>query len=670
MTVPTARRRRGGVLVAGLLAASIAPILTGGSPAAAAASTSKFTSITPTRVVDSRTGVNIAAKLGADEFRDIDLAGIDIAGQNDVIPSNATAVVATFTVTGSSGGGWMQVFPKGQRPTNDTSTLNTDGNGDVATTIFAPLNSGGITVRATFATQLLIDVSGYFTEATSSSAGRYVPVTPTRLYDSRTNAIAPDAGGAGGSGGASGGGKILFAGDSITLGTDASENFVSGTPAGTLTDDTFRRFLWQQLTSKCASLDFVGPTLTLFDLPETPYDQDHMATNGIKASQVVGDIAFWAPSRAADLVVVELGTNDAQFATVGLTPAQVADATIENYRQMVVQTRATAPNIKFLFVAPYDLDVVRAQASFGQNPRGDTNTTIAGIRSRMSAFVSSISGGGVAWVDAGSVIAAGTTTDSPDGVHPTLVGSSKLADLIRPQISSLLGCNESAVVGSGPGAAGTSGAKNDLRIDVSGRAGVPATGVSAVVIGLTATGAADAGWLQVGPAPLSIGAFSNINVGTGQTRANLAVVPLDSSGGIELYTAMSTDYLVDVMGYFTNESSANLTSGLFIPAIPPERHIDSRSLGLGQQATVTLPAGATGKSAVVLNVTSTANAKDTWLQVGPTPLSIGAHSNLNVPNDATDVAVGAISPIGAGNQIDVYYFGQSKFILDIMGYFS
>ncbi|WP_373071390.1 excalibur calcium-binding domain-containing protein, partial [Gemmatimonas sp.] len=53
---------------------------------------------------------------------------------------------------------------------------------------FAPLGDGGkVSIYTTFPTDILIDVFGYFVPAASATAGRFVPLTPTRILDTRVN---------------------------------------------------------------------------------------------------------------------------------------------------------------------------------------------------------------------------------------------------------------------------------------------------------------------------------------------------------------------------------------------------------------------------------------------------------------------------------------------------
>ena len=90
----TARTRRRAAVLTGVLATSLLPIAFGGSTTAGAAgATSKFVSIAPKRVVDSRDSIDLnrAAPLTANVPTDITLAGIGIPGQANVVPATATA---------------------------------------------------------------------------------------------------------------------------------------------------------------------------------------------------------------------------------------------------------------------------------------------------------------------------------------------------------------------------------------------------------------------------------------------------------------------------------------------------------------------------------------------------------------------------------------------------
>ena len=96
-------------------------------------------------------------------------------------------MVANVVAVGAAGPGFLQLLPTGRASFGSSSTLNIDTAGQtVPNASFAPLGDNGkLTVYAIFTTDVVIDVSGYFTPASSSTSGRLVPVTPNRILDTR-----------------------------------------------------------------------------------------------------------------------------------------------------------------------------------------------------------------------------------------------------------------------------------------------------------------------------------------------------------------------------------------------------------------------------------------------------------------------------------------------------
>jgi YVTN family beta-propeller protein len=93
------------------------------------------------------------------------------------------------------------------------------------------------------------------------------------------------------------------------------------------------------------------------------------------------------------------------------------------------------------------------------------------------------------------------------------------------------------------------GARTDLAL--AGRAGIPATGVAAVVMNLTATESSDAGFVTAYPARTALPPTSNLNSErTWQTIANLAIVRMGGEGGVSLYAQHTTELVADVSGWF------------------------------------------------------------------------------------------------------------------------
>ena len=95
----------------------------------------------------------------------------------------------------------------------------------------------------------------------------------------------------------------------------------------------------------------------------------------------------------------------------------------------------------------------------------------------------------------------------------------------------------------GPGAA--------LDLQVTGRGGVPASGVSAVVLNVTVTEPSAGSVLTAFPTGQTLPLASNLNFSAGQTVPNLVVVKVGTGGKVSLYNAFGTVHVVaDVAGWY------------------------------------------------------------------------------------------------------------------------
>ena len=219
-----------------------------------------------------------------------------------------------------------------------------------------------------------------------------------------------------------------------------------------------------------------------------------------------------------------------------------------------------------------------------------------------------------------------------------------------------------------------------VTLQVSGRGGVPASGVSAVVMNVTVASPTSAGFVQVGPTPVAKGAHSNLNPEPSRTIANLVVVPLGSGGQVDLYSELYTsggtlDLLADVVGYFTDSTAPSSTAGLFVP-LTPTRNVDTRqpvpkpeiaSGGIINIDATKIPAGA---SAIAGNLTSTGGGVGGYLQLAPTPVSAGTSSSLNTSYEGQTIANAVVTPVAAGGNAQVYTYGSTHILLDVTGWFT
>jgi hypothetical protein len=185
------------------------------------------------------------------------------------------------------------------------------------------------------------------------------------------------------------------------------------------------------------------------------------------------------------------------------------------------------------------------------------------------------------------------------------------------------------------------GDQQTIQLTVAGVAGVPATGVTAVALNLTATGPTAPSFVTAWPAtstqPLTV---SSLNFAPGETVPNLAIVPIGTNGKISLFNRAGTTHLIaDVFGYFTAGTAG---PGGFVP-VAPTRVIDTRNglapirpKGWMPIKTSNSPIPATGVAAVSANITAVALDADTYFTAFPT--SAGSSSVTNVPAAALPVA--------------------------------
>jgi hypothetical protein len=95
-----------------------------------------------------------------------------------------------------------------------------------------------------------------------------------------------------------------------------------------------------------------------------------------------------------------------------------------------------------------------------------------------------------------------------------------------------------------------------IDVPVTGVGGVPAGGVAAVAVNVTATQPSQAGHLTVWPTGETRPTASNLNFDPGEDVANLAVAKVGAGGRVSVYngSAGATHVILDVNGWFASES--------------------------------------------------------------------------------------------------------------------
>lgn len=220
---------------------------------------------------------------------------------------------------------------------------------------------------------------------------------------------------------------------------------------------------------------------------------------------------------------------------------------------------------------------------------------------------------------------------------------------------------------------------------VSGRGGVPDSGVAAVALNVTVTRPAWDGFVTVFPTGAPRPNASNLNYVRGQTVPNMVIVGVGAGGAVTLFSSHATHLVVDVLGWFP--------AGGGFQAVTPARlletrwgrdlgTVDGRGYALGAiQANEDdaftffgrggLPAVEGAASAVALNVTSTQSTHPGYFTVYPHNASRSTTSNLNFAGGQT-VPNMVIVPLPPSGTIHFYNGsdGPSHIVVDLPGWFA
>ncbi len=206
--------------------------------------------------------------------------------------------------------------------------------------------------------------------------------------------------------------------------------------------------------------------------------------------------------------------------------------------------------------------------------------------------------------------------------------------------------------------------------------GVPASGVTAVVLNLTATATKGSGYLTAYAAGTTRPATSNLNwTGNDATTANQVTVPVGANGTVDLYTSGATAILADIQGYYTDNSI-----GATYTSVTPARILDTRSAdGISTRTAITnntinlavrghggIPANAAD---VLVNLTAVDTGTVGYLAAYPQGTTANV-SNLNwTSRNATRSGL-AVVPIAADGDISIKVSGTAQVLADVSGYFT
>ena len=147
-----------------------------------------FTTLVPTRALDTRNGTGLSGDFLTDVHRTLPVAGL-VPGLG--IPDGATAITGNLAIVSPSKAGYAAVT-KDPTDTPTTATINFPAGAIRANGVFAPLDADGaisIVYKASPGghTDMVLDITGYFEPGTGGL--RFVPLNPSRIMDSRSSVL-------------------------------------------------------------------------------------------------------------------------------------------------------------------------------------------------------------------------------------------------------------------------------------------------------------------------------------------------------------------------------------------------------------------------------------------------------------------------------------------------
>ena len=218
------------------------------------------------------------------------------------------------------------------------------------------------------------------------------------------------------------------------------------------------------------------------------------------------------------------------------------------------------------------------------------------------------------------------------------------------------------------------GPAGSITLHVAGAGGLPASGIDAVTLNVTAVGASTTTYVSAFPTGFAGGPLSsNLNVARSRAVANLVITKVSPAGDVTLYNSAGTvDLIADVAGYY------GAGSGLSLAPIAPVRVVDSRggaALGPAAARPYLVAASGTRPGAVVLNLAGVQPTNVTYLSLFPVNVSTAVgklSSALNLGPGGVRANL-ATTAIAAGNPVREQVYnsvGTIDVLADVAGYFS
>ncbi len=266
------------------------------------------------------------------------------------------------------------------------------------------------------------------------------------------------------------------------------------------------------------------------------------------AADVIVDVNGWYPEEAGYHAPDPIRVFDTRVGATGYR--NVAHQTIDAEHPLEVQITDITETVPASGVAAVSLNVTAANTTAG----GFLTVYPCGPIPDASS-VNFPPGGAVANAVLTPVSATGTVCFSSSVPADVIVDVngwfSTTGSSYQPTGPQRLFDTRSTTSGLHPVQSGTVGTTYILAVPATGLGTyVPATGVAAVSLNVTATGSLRDGYVTVYPCRTSSPDVSSLNYRGGTTVANAVIVPVATDGTICLYSSSPTQLIADVNGWF------------------------------------------------------------------------------------------------------------------------
>ncbi|MGH8969758.1 MAG: N-acetylmuramoyl-L-alanine amidase, partial [Actinomycetes bacterium] len=211
-------------------------------------------------------------------------------------------------------------------------------------------------------------------------------------------------------------------------------------------------------------------------------------------------------------------------------------------------------------------------------------------------------------------------------------------------------------------------------VKVLGVGGVPASGVSAVAVNVTATCPTSGSYLTVWPAGRTRPSAATLNLAGGTSRGAFTVAAVGGEGKVSIANSTGiTDLVVDVLGYYPTSGTGDLyhpvhpfrlastpaTGGALAPS-------ESRTFSMPELEGVR-PSQMTG---AVLNVTALgSNTQPGHLAVFPSNTSSAGTTALHYSNHGS-VANRTVAKLASGRFTLRNYSATTHVVIDVVGFYA